>query len=178
MQETPVQFLGQEDPRRRDRLITPVFVDFPGGLDSKESACKAGDMGSVPGLGRSPGGWPGNPLQYSCLDNPHRQRSLAGYSPWDPKESDMTEWLSTAQVHLGQDYVFSSLFLYNYNYILDEFDLQGYWFQSQFVEKGKKQDWARWENHSAVQIGIYEGECWTGAQSKTKLMGPNLPGIW
>ena len=51
MQETPIQFLGQEDPQRRDRLITPVFTDFPGGLDSKESACKAGDTGSVPGLG-------------------------------------------------------------------------------------------------------------------------------
>jgi len=66
-------------------------MDFPGGLDSKESACKAEDMGSIPGLGRSPGGGHGNPLQYSCLDNPHGQRSLAGYNPWGPKESDMTE---------------------------------------------------------------------------------------
>ena len=39
------------------------------------------DVGSVPGLGRSPGGGHGNPLQYSCLENPHGQRSLAGHSP-------------------------------------------------------------------------------------------------
>ena len=45
----------------------------------------------------APGEGHGNPLQYSCLENPHGQRSLAGYSPWGRKESDMTEWLSTAQ---------------------------------------------------------------------------------
>ena len=49
------------------------------------------DMGSIPGLGRSPGGGHGNPLQYSCLENPHGQRSLAGCGPWGRKESDMTE---------------------------------------------------------------------------------------
>ena len=43
---------------------------FPGGSDGKESACNAGDLGSIPGLGRSPGGGHGNPLQYSCLENP------------------------------------------------------------------------------------------------------------
>ena len=42
---------------------------FPGGSDGKESACNAGDLGSIPGLGRSPGGENGNPLQYSCLEN-------------------------------------------------------------------------------------------------------------
>ena len=47
--------------------------------------------GSIWGLGRSRGGGPGNPLQYSCLENPHGQRSLVGYSPWDHKESDTTE---------------------------------------------------------------------------------------
>ena len=47
--------------------------------------------GSIPGLGRSPGGGHGNPLQYSCLENLHGQWSLSGYSPWGRKESDMTE---------------------------------------------------------------------------------------
>ena len=42
---------------------------FPGGSDSKASACNAGDPGSIPGLGRSPGEGNGNPLQYSCLEN-------------------------------------------------------------------------------------------------------------
>ena len=49
------------------------------------------DAGSIPGSGRSPGGGHGNPLQYSCLENPHGQRSLVGYSPWGLHESDTTE---------------------------------------------------------------------------------------
>ena len=69
---------------------------FPGGSGSKESAWNAGDLGSIPGLGRSPGGKSGNPLQYSCLENPCGQRSLAGHSPRGLKESDTTEGLSTA----------------------------------------------------------------------------------
>ena len=60
-------------------------LGFPGGSDGKESACNAGDLGLIPGLGRSPGGGHGNPLQHSCLENPHGQRSLAGYSPWGLK---------------------------------------------------------------------------------------------
>ena len=47
----------------------------------------------IPGSGRSLEGVNGNPVQYSCLENPHGQRSLAGYSPWGSKESDMTELL-------------------------------------------------------------------------------------
>ena len=47
-------------------------------------------------MGRSPGGGYGNPLQY-CLENPHGQGSLAGYSPWGRKESDRTEWPSTGK---------------------------------------------------------------------------------
>ena len=53
------------------------------------------NLGLIPGLGRSPGGGHGNPLKYSCLENPHGQRSLAGYSPWGHEPSDMTEQLST-----------------------------------------------------------------------------------
>ena len=75
----------------RGSLPTPVFLGFSGCSGSKESACNAGDLGLIPGLGRSPGGGHGNPLQYSCLENPHGLRSLAGYSPWGCKEPDMTE---------------------------------------------------------------------------------------
>ena len=57
----------------------------------EESAYNEGDPSLIPVLGRSPGGRHGNPLQYSCLENPHGQRSLVGYSPWGHKESDMTE---------------------------------------------------------------------------------------
>ena len=59
-----------------------------------------GDLGLTPGLGRSPGGGHGNSLQYSCLKNPCRQRSLVGYSPWGRKQSDMTEQLSTGKAVL------------------------------------------------------------------------------
>ena len=48
----------------------PIFSDFPGGSDGKVSACNVGDPSSIPPLGRSPGEGNGNPLQYSCLDNP------------------------------------------------------------------------------------------------------------
>ena len=65
--------------------------------DGKESACSAGDLGWIPGWGRPPGGGHGNPLQYSCLKNPHGQRSLVAYSLWGSKESDTTKRLSTAQ---------------------------------------------------------------------------------
>ena len=67
------------------------LVGFPYSSDGKESACHAGDLGSIPGSERSLGEGKGNPLQYYCLENPHEQRSLAGYSPWGCRESDMTE---------------------------------------------------------------------------------------
>ena len=66
-------------------------MGFPGGSGGKESACNVGDLGSTPGLGRSPGGGHGYPLQYSCLDNPHGYRNMAGYSPLGHKELDTTE---------------------------------------------------------------------------------------
>ena len=72
-------------------------MDFPDSSAGKESACNAGDLGSIPGLRRAPGGGHGNPLQYSCLENPHGQRTLAGYSPWGCKELDTTEQLGKAQ---------------------------------------------------------------------------------
>ena len=55
-------------------------MGFPGGSDGKEFACNVGDLGSIPGPGQSLGGGHSNPLQYSGLENSHRQRSLAGYS--------------------------------------------------------------------------------------------------
>ena len=50
-------------------LTNPPNMGFPGGSDGKEYACSAGDLGSIPGSGRSPGEGNGNPLQYSCLEN-------------------------------------------------------------------------------------------------------------
>ena len=74
-------------------ITTSQVQGFPGGSDGKESACSVGDLGLIPGLGRSPGEENGYPLQYSCLEDPHGQKSLVGYSPWGHKESDTTERL-------------------------------------------------------------------------------------
>ena len=57
-------------PCRKDRLLTPVFWGFPAGSDSEESTCNAGNLGSIPVSGRTPVEGNGNPLQYSCLENP------------------------------------------------------------------------------------------------------------
>ena len=75
-------------------LILMFFGGLPGGSSGKESACNAGDPGSIPGSGRSPGGGHGYPLQYSCLGN------LLDRGAWQAtvhglaKESDMTERLT------------------------------------------------------------------------------------
>ena len=64
--------------------------------NSLANARDLGDAGSIPVSGRSPRGGHDNPLQDSCLENPHGQRSLVGYNLWGPKESDKTEQLSTS----------------------------------------------------------------------------------
>ena len=67
---------------------------LPGALVVKNPPVNVGevrDEGSISGLRRSPGGGHDHPLQYACLENPHGQRGLAGYSPWGRKESDTTE---------------------------------------------------------------------------------------
>ena len=68
-----------------------VSQGFSGGSDSKESACSAGDLGSIPGLGRSPGEGNGYPFPVFFPGEFHGQRSLVDYSPWGHKESDTTE---------------------------------------------------------------------------------------
>ena len=93
--------MSHRSAQRKSELLMNS-MGIPGGLDGKGSACSVGDLGSIPGLGRSPGEGHGNPLQYSCLENPHGQRSLAGYSPWDHKELDMTEQLSTSTQGVGK----------------------------------------------------------------------------
>ena len=72
LQETPgsIPGSGRSPGEGIDRLLTPVFLGFTGGSDGKESTCNVGDLGLILGLGRSPGGGHGNPLQYSCLENP------------------------------------------------------------------------------------------------------------
>ena len=58
------------NPPFRTENFWTSYMGFPGGLEGKTSACSAGDLGSIPGSGRSPGEGNGNPIQYSCLENP------------------------------------------------------------------------------------------------------------
>ena len=77
--------------------VAMVYEGFPSSTVVKNLPANAGDprgKGLIPGSGRPPGVGNGNLLQYSCQENPHGQRNLAG--PWTRKESDMTERLSTA----------------------------------------------------------------------------------
>ena len=69
MQETPVQFLGQEDPLEKGQATHSSIPGIPLGSAGKESTCNVGDLGSIPGLERSAGEGNGYPLQYSRLEN-------------------------------------------------------------------------------------------------------------
>ena len=84
-----------------------------GGSDGKESTCSVGDLDSILGLGRSPGGGHGNPLQYSCQENPQGPRSLEGYHPWGLKELDtMTTQQQRVCVCV---YIYIYIYIYIYN---------------------------------------------------------------
>ena len=84
-------------------------MGFPAGSDGKESTYNIGDLDSIIGLRRCPGGWHGNPFQYSCLENPHGQRKLAGYTLEGGKEPDTTEQLSTSIMYKDRKILKKSL---------------------------------------------------------------------
>ena len=75
-----------------------MLISFPDGTVVENLSTNAGDIGLIPGSGGPPGEGNGNPLQHSCLENPHGQRSLAGYSPWGHKQLDPTEGVCTRTV--------------------------------------------------------------------------------
>ena len=99
MQETPVWFLGWEDPL--EKLPIPVSLGFPGGSDSKESPTLretwVWSLGLIPGSERSPGGGHSNPLQYSCLENPMDRRAWWATVHRVAKSQTWLKWLSTQQ---------------------------------------------------------------------------------
>ena len=85
-------------------------MGFPGGPVGKNplgNAGAPGDADLIPGLGRSPREGHGNPLQYSCLETPHEQRSPGGYSTWACKESDMNE--VTENAHMPRQLVLNRI---------------------------------------------------------------------
>ena len=102
-QETPVQFLGREDPLEKGMATHSRILGLPWWLRQYRIRLQCGRPGFYPWVGKSPGGGHGNPLQYSGLENPHGQKRWAGYSPWGHKELDMIERLSPAQhsIHSG-----------------------------------------------------------------------------
>ena len=77
-------------------------IIWQSGSDGKESTCNVGDLGSIPGLGSSPGGEHGNPLQYSCLENPHGQRSLVVSKSWT-RPSDQAQCQYGRKICRGMD---------------------------------------------------------------------------
>ena len=83
------------------------YMGFPCDSAVKEFTCNAGqkgDEGSIPALGRFPGGGNDNPVQYFLPGKSHGQRSLVGYSPWGHKESETTERLSTHTANVFLNY--------------------------------------------------------------------------
>ena len=82
---------------------TFYLLGFPGGSEVKGSACIAGDLGSIPGLGRSPGEGNGKPLQYSCLENPMDGEAWWATVHGGRKESDTTELYVLLSVHQLMD---------------------------------------------------------------------------
>ena len=113
-----LQFMGVQRVRHdwATELNWTTLLCFPDGSADKESACNVGDLGWIPGLGRSPGEWKGYPLQYSGLEN-----SMDCNSPWGCKELDTMERLSLPWVSLGiwlcdQHFTWSG---YKYSHITD-----------------------------------------------------------
>ena len=96
-------------------ILNTAELSYSGGSVVKNLTANAGDLGSIPGSGRSPGEGNGKPLQYSCLKF-HGQRSLVGYSPWGCEESDTTEQRSTYVISLncsptnGQDCKYKDIY--------------------------------------------------------------------
>ena len=92
-----VYLINQKNNRDKTKIhfsLLTITLTSQVVLVVKNPPANAGDMRNldlIPGLGRSPGGGHGNSLQYSCLENPHGERSLVGYSPWGHKELGMTE---------------------------------------------------------------------------------------
>ena len=111
IQEASVWLLGWEDTLEKGRLPTSVFLGFPCGQASKESACHMEGLGSIPGLGRSSGKGKGYSLQYSGLENP-----MDCIIHWVGKSQT---WLSHFHIHICHIYIlFSILFHYKLLQIL------------------------------------------------------------
>ena len=104
----------QKEPLKRKPLKQQCNITYnglPRWLSGKESACQAGNSGSIPGSGRSPGEW--QPTPVFLPGEFHRQRRLAGYSPWGCKELDMTQRLNNntrKNLQIAKEHTVKNLF--------------------------------------------------------------------
>ena len=87
---------------KRNTRVYFLYPGFPGGSDSRDSACNAGDLGSIPGSWRCPGGGHGNPLQSSCLENPMDRGVWWVAVHRVAKSQSWLKWLSTHMGLLGK----------------------------------------------------------------------------
>ena len=106
----PLQYYCLENPVDRRIWRAAVYRVAQSRMQLKRLSMHA-YMGSIHGLERSAGGRHCNPLQYSCLENFHGHRSLAGCSPWDCKESDTTERLNTTHIYCRRKWQPTTVFL-------------------------------------------------------------------
>ena len=93
MQETPVQFLGQEDPLEKGKATHSSILGLPLWLSCWRICVQCGRPGFNPWVGKIPWRRKWQPTPVLLLGKFHQQRSMVGYSPWGRKESDMNEWL-------------------------------------------------------------------------------------
>ena len=97
-------------------LSCSPLTSFPGDSDGKESACKAGDLGSIPGLERYPGDGNGTPLLYACLENSMDRGSLWATVHGVAQKSDMTEWVThTCFLYIKKKILLKYFFLWFYS---------------------------------------------------------------
>ena len=106
-----VSVMEVDDLISTPRITKPVpCTEFPGGSEDKASACSVGDLGSIPGLGRSPGEGSGNPLQYSCLENPMDggawQATVHGVTKSQIRLSNFTSLYFTSTLHTSRYLIF------------------------------------------------------------------------
>ncbi|CAI9173503.1 unnamed protein product [Rangifer tarandus platyrhynchus] len=106
------------------------YTGFPGGSDGQESACKVGDLAYIAGSGRPPGGRHGNPLQYSCLENPMDRAAWWATVHGGHKELDMTERLSTVQYTLHYDPAYTHTHIYKTSFTKQHLPVQFNWMLS------------------------------------------------
>ena len=110
-------------------------MDFSGGSDGKESACNAGDLGSIPGLRRPPGKGNGNPLHYSSVENP-MDGGTWQFTIHRVTESDVTEWLHF-NIRIKKNCVCHILQKCNYSSIYLSFRFCNFKFQSKNITQSK-----------------------------------------